>query len=96
MKSRSQAPWPPLLSTLMTMGLGGTHCTRLRMTPGSHHPPAITRTLHPQYSWMPGLKKRHMNHIASLLFLAPVVVHADDHGLGRHALNPPARDASSL
>lgn len=27
--SLNQAPWPPLLSTLITMGFGGTHCTRL-------------------------------------------------------------------
>ena len=36
MNSRNQAPWPPLLSTLMTMGLGGTHCTRLRTVPARH------------------------------------------------------------
>jgi hypothetical protein len=29
-KSLSQAPGPTLLSTLITMGFGGTHCTRLQ------------------------------------------------------------------
>jgi hypothetical protein len=69
--SLSQAPWPPLLSTLITMGFGGTHCTRLQQ-----------RTQH--QSMKQRGARSYLGALRVSVHAGGLVVHADDHGHGRN------------
>lgn len=81
--SLSQAPWPPLLSTLITMGFGGTHCTRLEQR--AQHRITKSRSARSIFGAL-----RVSVHAGGL------VVHADDHEHGRDTCARPHSAAVKL